>query len=175
VTRNLRPPAALAMLALLSAACSSSAPAETSTSGTGGADSTTTQAMQFSECMRDNGIDEFPDPNASGELTIDGVLNGSSLDGSSAAFARAMTACKDLEPAGFTGLERNAQQQLAALAFAQCIRDNGVDDFPDPTPDSPLIDTNRIPSTAREGGMDALHAATQRCRGQAAAAGVTDR
>ena len=39
--------------------------------------------MKFAECMRDNGVSEFPDPDASGELTIDGVVNGSSLDPSS--------------------------------------------------------------------------------------------
>ena len=30
--------------------------------------------MKFSECMRENGVKEFPDPDASGELTIDGVV-----------------------------------------------------------------------------------------------------
>jgi hypothetical protein len=30
--------------------------------------------------MRENGVGEFPDPDASGSLTIDGVLNGSSLN-----------------------------------------------------------------------------------------------
>jgi hypothetical protein len=71
------------------------------------------------------------------------------------------------------GQKRNAQQQAAALKFAQCIRDNGVKDFPDPGPNDPLIDTNRIPSTATSDGMSILHAAMQKCRGLAAAAGVT--
>jgi hypothetical protein len=38
------------------------------------------------------------------------------------------------------GTERTAQQQEAALKFAQCMRANGVPDFPDPTPDGPIID-----------------------------------
>jgi hypothetical protein len=83
-----------------------------------------------------------------------------------------MSACKDLEPPGFTGSTRSAQQQEAGLKFAQCVRDNGVPDFPDPTPDGPLIDTNRIPSAVAPGGMSALHAATQKCQSFAAAAGV---
>ncbi len=36
-------------------------------------------------------------------------------------------------------------------------------DFPDPTPGAPLVDTNRIPSSARPGGMTVLNAAMQKC------------
>jgi hypothetical protein len=123
--------------------------------------------------MRDNGVSNFPDPDASGQFTIDAVANGSGVDTNSAAFQQALSACKDLEPPGFTGNQRTPQQQEAGLKFAQCIRDNGVPDFPDPTPDGPLIDTNRIPSAATSGGMSALHAATQKCQSFAAAAGAT--
>ena len=105
--------------------------------------------MKFAECMRDNGVSEFPDPDASGELTIDGVVNGSSLDPSAAAWKKAIGACKDLQPAGFTGDEdASDEEQEARLEFAQCIRDNGVKDFPDPAKGEPLVDTNRIPSAA---------------------------
>ena len=93
-----------------------------------------TKAVKFAECMRDNGVSEFPDPDASGELTIDGVVNGSSLDPSSAAWKQAISACKDLEPPGFTGTKATPQQRSARLEFAQCVRDNGVKDFPDPDP-----------------------------------------
>ncbi len=39
-----------------------------------------TKALKFAECMRANGADAFPDPDASGRLTIDAVANGSSVD-----------------------------------------------------------------------------------------------
>jgi hypothetical protein len=167
------PPAALASIAMvvLISACGSSAPA-----GTNGANSTTAnaqKAVKFAECMRSNGVSEFPDPGASGSFTIDGIVNGSSLDPNTPAFKQALNACRDLEPAGFMGSKRSAQQQDAALEFAQCIRANGVTDFPDPTPNGPLVDTNRIPSAAESGGMSALQAAMQKCRDVAAAAGVT--
>jgi hypothetical protein len=170
MSRTLRPLAALALIVLTSAGCSS-APAETSIGNNTAANHD--KAVKFAECMRNNGVSEFPDPGASGAFTIDGVMNGSSLDPSSAAWKNAIDACKDLEPAGFMGSKRSAQQQEAALKFAQCIRDNGVKDFPDPTPDGPLIDTNRIPSANRNGGMSILHAAMQKCRDLAAPAGVT--
>jgi hypothetical protein len=160
--RTLRPLAALAMVALLSAGCSN-ALAGTGTGG--GSDATNRdQAAKFAECMRKNGVREFPDPDASGDLTIDRIANGSSLDTSTAAFKQAISACRDLEPPGFTGGKRSPEQQKAALMFAQCIRDNGVKDFPDPAPDWPLVDTNRIPSAAGSGGMRTLNAAMQTCR-----------
>ena len=164
--------AVLGMVALVSAGCSSPPPG----SG-GGGDSPAAaahgEAVKFAECMRHNGVGAFPDPDASGQLTIDGIANRASLDTDSTAFTQALTACKELEPPGFTGAKRSPEKQVAALRFAQCIRDNGVGDFPDPGPDDPLIDTNRIPSAAGKGGMSILHAAMQKCGDFAAGAGVT--
>jgi hypothetical protein len=118
------------------------------------ATSTHAKSVKFAQCMRDHGVGAFPDPDASGGLTIDGVANGSSLDTDGAAFTQAITACKDLEPPGFTGRRRSTGQQASALAFAQCMRDNGIPDFPDPTSDGPLIDTNKIPSARGRGARD---------------------
>ena len=151
--------AALALVALIGVGCSNG-PAETGTSHSADPHE---QAVKFAQCMRDNGVSEFPDPDADGSLTLDEVVNGSSIDTSSAAWKDAHGACKDLEPAGFTGHQRSAQQQAAALKFAQCIREHGVADFPDPGPDDPLVDTNKIPSANGNGGMDILNAAMRTC------------
>jgi hypothetical protein len=149
---------ALAAVALLGAGCGSGA-AENGTAGK------PAKAAKFSDCMRDNGVKQFPDPDASGELTIDGVLNGSSLDPDAPAWKTAIAACKDLQPSGFTGGgKRTPKQQSASLRFAQCIRENGVTDFPDPINGEPLVDTNRIPSAATSNGMTILNAAMQTCR-----------
>ena len=169
--RTLWPLATLAMLAVIVAGCGNGSAG----TGSGGNSTAATheKAVKFAECMRANGVSAFPDPNASGELTIDAVANGSSLDTDTAAFKQAMSACKDLEPPGFTGHERNAQEQSAALKFAQCIRDSGVKDFPDPVKGEPLVDTRRIPSSGTPGGMRILNAAMQKCRDFGAAAGAT--
>jgi hypothetical protein len=167
--RNLRPLAALAMVALISAGCGSNGPSETGTASSSGstpaASSAREKPLKFAQCMRDNGVSEFPDPDASGELTIDGIANGSSLDTDSAVFKKALGACKDLEPSGFTGHKRSTQQQRTALKFAQCIRDHGVKDFPDPDTGEPMVDTRRIPSANAPGGMTTLNAAMQTCHG----------
>jgi hypothetical protein len=64
----------------------------------------------------------------------------------------------------------SAEEQEVRLEFAQCMRDNGVEDFPDPAEDEPLVDTTRIPSSATEGGMSILNAAMQTCGDLAAPA-----
>jgi hypothetical protein len=166
---------ALAIVALIGAGCSDgSAENGSAGTGTGGGNKNTAtrdKAMKFAECMRDHGVSEFPDPDASGELTIDGVLNGSSLDPTTPAWKEAIGACKDLQPPGFTGdHDVSDEEQEARLEFAQCIRDNGVEDFPDPTRESPLVDTRRIPSAATDDGMTILNAAMRTCGDLAAEA-----
>jgi hypothetical protein len=143
MSRTLRPLVVLALSAIvaLMSACGSNPPAPTGPGSSGGNNTAANveQAVKFSQCMRANGVSGFPDPDASGALTIDQVINGSSLDPTSATFQQALSACKDLEPPGFMGTTRSAQQEEAALKFAQCMRDNGVPDFPDPTVNGPII------------------------------------
>ena len=158
MSRTRRPLAALAvvaMVALIGAGCgtgggdtTNAASAPAGASGGNGTASAREKAVRFAECMRANGVSAFPDPDASGRLTLDGVVNGSSIDPSSAAWKQAISACKHLEPSGFAGSKATPAQMSARLEFAQCVRDHGVKDFPDPTSDGPLVDTNRIPSAA---------------------------
>jgi hypothetical protein len=154
--------AALAMVALIGAGCGSAENGSTGTgsTSTGSSSKTATnreKAMKFAACMRDNGVPEFPDPSASGELTIDGIANRSSVDTNAPAF---------------TGHTRTAQQQKHALEFAQCMRDNGVKDFPDPTRGAPLVDTTKVPSLGgRSPRTDPVFApAMNKCRVALAAA-----
>lgn len=170
MNRRLRPLAGLALIAAvgLISGCGASAPAGSQATGGAAAE----KGVRFSECMRINGVPAFPDPSASGRFTIDEVANGDGLDASSPTFTRALETCKGLEPAGFEGGTRSAQQQSAALRFAECIRADGVSDFPDPAPNQPLVDTNRIPSASTSGGMSILKAAMQKCSALGEAAGA---
>jgi hypothetical protein len=135
------PLTALAPIAIviLVSACGSSAP-----SGSNGASNTAAnpnheKAVKFAECIRSNGISEFPDPNASGEFVY-GIKAGSSLDPSSAAWQTAIAACRNLEPLDFMPTTFTTKQIEARDKFAQCVRNNGVPDFPDPTTHGPLVD-----------------------------------
>jgi hypothetical protein len=159
---RLGPLVALVSLALIGAGCSD----ELDGSGTGNKAAANQQALKFAECMRDNGVSEFPDPDASGSLTIDGVVNGSSIDPDGPAWDSAMSACKDMQPPGFTGDgddEVTAEEQDARLEFAECIRDHGVKDFPDPADGEPLVNTYLIPSSDSPEGLAILNAAMEAC------------
>ena len=172
MTRRIRPLAALAIVALVGAGCSSGSAESGSTGsassgGNGNADKTVT----FADCMRDNGATEFPDPNADSDQEFVEAIE-SARDKSPAAWEKALAACKDLQPAGLLGGKATPEETDKRLAFAQCMRDNGIKDFPDPEVDGPLIDTNRIPSARGRGALEipGFTAATEKCKDAAAAA-----
>lgn len=109
--------------ALVLAACGggSSDAGGTTGSGPGGSD----PALKFAQCMRSNGVPNFPDPGQRGiEIPI-----GSAQ---SPAFQSAQKACAKYGPKQGAPLHMTASQQRAALRFAQCMRRNGVPGFPDP-------------------------------------------
>jgi hypothetical protein len=165
------PLAALALIALIGAGCGSNAASDTGTaSGAGTAVSTDTasaastggdkqaKAVKFAECIRAHGVPHFPDPNAKGEYVF-------GIDVSPTVWRKAVDACKALEPPGALSGKRSPKQQSDALRFAACVRRNGVKDFPDPVNGDPLIDTTKIPSSNKPGGMTILNAATAKCGG----------
>jgi hypothetical protein len=181
MSRKRRPLVALALaglIGLISAGCGSNGSSETGTASSTGTDSSASstgttstgttssgantkltardKAVKFAECIRAHGVSDFPDPNAKNQFNY-----GVSV--SPAVWKQATTACKDLQPPGTLSGKRTPKQQSASLRFAQCVRDHGVKDFPDPVNGEPLIDTYKIPSANQPGGMTILNAATQKC------------
>jgi hypothetical protein len=153
--------AALAVAALVAAGCgSSSGGGATSATGGGATSSAATsahaKAVRFSECMRTHGVADFPDPTADNDYDY-----GVSV--SEVVWTRAVTACRAWQPPGTLSSRRSRTQQSGALKFAACIRAHGVRDFPDPVNGEPVVDTNRIPSSNRPGGMTILNAAMAKC------------
>ena len=174
--RPLAAPAMVALISLISAGCGSNAPTETgnasstvtaSNSATGGNKKPTARdkAVKFAECIRAHGVSDFPDPDAKNDFQY-----GVSV--SPAVWTKAVDACKDLQPPGTLSGKRSPRQQSTALKFAQCMRDNGVKDFPDPANGDPLIDTTKIPSLGeRSPRTDPVFApAMDKCRAVLAAA-----
>jgi hypothetical protein len=168
MSRRLRPLVALTavvLISMLSAGCGSNTPSSSGTaSNVSDADNGRTKptndqanGVKFAECIRNHGVTDFPDPDAKGEFNY-----GVSV--TPAVWQRAVNACKALEPPGALSSERTPKAQTAGLKIAQCIRENGVKDFPDPVNGEPLINTYKIPSTDRPGGMTALNAAIANCR-----------
>ncbi|MFE6838752.1 hypothetical protein ACFVFI_28420 [Streptomyces sp. NPDC057705] len=87
--------------------------------------------LAYAKCMRENGVADFPDPNAQGLLDIDG-----SVDMKSTQAQAADKKCKELLPA--VNASPPAGVQEASLAYSKCMRANGVPKFPDPNAEGGL-------------------------------------
>jgi hypothetical protein len=145
----------LSTLLVVTAACGSSetdsttdtiATLETSTSTTGAATTTTESpsleevALEFTECMRDNGID-IPDItfDADGQPVISGAL-AEEFDLLDAQFQTALNSCRGIFSEAGEGVELQLDPELLAevtdqlTEYAACMRDNGVESWPDPLP-----------------------------------------
>lgn len=88
----------------------------------------------YAQCMRDNGVPDFPDPNADGRFRLD----HDEFPQDDPKFLAATEACRDLAPGGEhrdTGDPAYLEQMRE---FSQCMRDNGLPDFPDPDADGRL-------------------------------------
>jgi hypothetical protein len=121
-----------------------------------GDDQTNSEAelLDWVECMRDEGID-IPDPtrDADGNLVIDGPgihLGGGDSGGSTSSdddsddgdepdvdpedMDAAMETCGEPPALGPNDISQQDRQEMEdnALAFAECMRDEGIEDFPDP-------------------------------------------
>lgn len=109
----------------------SSGSAEPSASGSPGA-ADPEQAQKFAQCMRDNGIPDFPDPGPDGQVISDDFDRKKLLTG---AGKKAYEACRHLSPTGGERAELDPAQQEQLREWAECMRANGID-MPDPNPNT---------------------------------------
>lgn len=98
---------------------------------------TNSQALQFAQCMRKNGVPNFPDPTGGQiRLQVQQTPNSTSVNGvevSGPAFKSAMKACQSHLPnGGHPTAAQTAKAKSQALAMAKCMRTHGVPNFPDP-------------------------------------------
>jgi hypothetical protein len=84
-------------------------------------------ARKFAQCMRANGVPDFPDPDASGQFR--GAGHEQQNDPK---FTAAMEQCRSLAPGGEHERSRDPAFVEQMRKYSQCMRDNGVPDFPDP-------------------------------------------
>jgi hypothetical protein len=105
------------------------------------------QALKFAQCMRDNGIADFPDP----DVSDDGGMRISVPEGTSPQQAEAATKlCAQYLPNGGQPAKPDAATLEKLRKFSQCMRDHGLPDFPDPSADGGILiqrdDTNGSPA-----------------------------
>ncbi|MEU8078066.1 hypothetical protein AB0B31_21720 [Catellatospora citrea] len=83
------------------------------------------QGRRFAACMREHGVD-MPDPGPGDQMRADlAKVNKDKL-------APAMEACKTLLPNGGEAVQLDPQQVESLRTFAKCMRENGVEEFPEP-------------------------------------------
>jgi hypothetical protein len=130
--------AVLTTIALAVAACGEEAGAGGS-GGSGGKsdrEDARNAALEFAQCMREHGVD-MPDPQFDGR----GIMQrGPDEDTPRATLEKAENACKEIreamEPSEPPSEEQQKEMKEAALAHARCMREHGIENFPDPTFDA---------------------------------------
>jgi hypothetical protein len=120
-----------AVMPVMLGACSSGSSPSDPPSAQGGSTSTAQAGVaQFAQCMRQNGVTNFPDPQDGHFVMGGGIQNNPH-------FQPAIQACQHfLGPSGIGG---NSQNTSAQLAFAHCMQTHGVPSFPDPQPDGAIV------------------------------------
>jgi len=109
---------------------------------------------RYAQCMRTNGVPDFPDPDPSGEFR--GAGHDQQDDPT---FRAALQKCRALAPGGEhrnTGDPAFVEQMRR---YSQCMRDNGVPDFPDPDANGQLRGSGH-----ENNGDPKFRAAMENCR-----------
>jgi hypothetical protein len=89
----------------------------------------------YAQCIRDNGVPDFPDPDPDGRFR--GPAHEKESDPK---FRAAQEKCRDLAPGGEH--EKSDPATVEQMRqFSRCMRDNGLPDFPDPDADGRLRGT----------------------------------
>jgi hypothetical protein len=115
--------ALLTGIAMLAAACGGGS------AGSAGS-SPYAKALAYSQCMRSNGVANYPDPNSQGKILMQ-PNNG--IDYGSPQLAHAAKACAKLAPKITISAQQRQQFLSQALKWVACMRAHGITDLPDPS------------------------------------------
>lgn len=120
-------------LLFVTGACSSSSPKATPTASTPAGKG---NPAAYAQCMRANGIPNFPDPGGAGQ----GVHLPAGMDPNSPELRKADTACRKYMPeAPVKDGKGDPWTAADKLKYAQCMRAGGVPRFPDPKADGSMV------------------------------------
>jgi hypothetical protein len=122
-----------AILPVMLGACSSGSSLSDPPSAQGRSPSTAQAGVaQFAQCMRQNGVKNFPDPQ-NGHFLMGGGIQ------SNPHFQSAIQTCQHYLGASGIGSGSDSGTQSAQLAFAQCMQTHGVPSFPDPQSNGAIV------------------------------------
>ncbi|MGX9884832.1 hypothetical protein [Streptomyces sp. NPDC002276] len=122
------PAALLTTLALTVGGCGSGDDATTVTGAAASRSAQDDQGVKFAQCLREHGVDvEDPEPGQGLQIRITGNVPKSTVDA-------AMKACGKYDPRQSGGASADPEVEAKMRKLSQCMRDNGVENFPDPEP-----------------------------------------
>jgi hypothetical protein len=136
------PLVALAIILPVLAACGGSddsSGGSGAAAGGGAAGQDSDQYVKFAQCMRQHGVPDWPDPIDGTKFRMPLGKDGRPvIDPNSPQFKTASQKCRPLAPPGWGGdSTRSPAEQAKALKYAQCMRQNGVPQYPDPQDGAP--------------------------------------
>jgi hypothetical protein len=108
-------------------------------------------ALKFAQCMRDNGVPDFRDPGDEGGALVPEGTDPKAVEA-------AQQKCKQYLPDGGQPPNVSAEDIERSRRFAQCMRDNGVPDFPDPQADGGGQQLQGVDTS-----LDSFRSAQQKC------------
>ncbi|MFB4267401.1 hypothetical protein [Nonomuraea sp. GTA35] len=117
------------------------------------------KGLKFAQCMRENGID-MPDPDPDGRVMMKFDKNTPQEK-----VQAAQEACKQYAPSGTRQGGGDPKQAENMRKLAQCMRDNGVEAYPDP-------EGNMMRITPEVGEDPDFKAAQEKCQKESAEAGM---
>ncbi|MFG1608376.1 hypothetical protein [Actinoplanes sp. NPDC049265] len=139
--------APLLMAVLFLGGCSGGADAPASTASPDPAVEAVSKTRDFAKCMREAGVD-MPDPDADGAVVVPPAPKGA--DEEQAKMQAASEKCSPLLPNGGKPEKPTAEELARMKALAQCLRKNGLPNWPDPDPNIGEVPLKETGYTAEE-------------------------
>ncbi|BBH66456.1 hypothetical protein ACTI_31410 [Actinoplanes sp. OR16] len=112
--------------------------------------------VKYAQCMRENGMTWFPDPDSDGRMT---VAVPRTVDQEE--MKKAEQACREWSPMNGEKPQLSAEDLEKARQMSKCMRENGVPNFPDPNADGSLEINGDELGTGP--GQEAFDSAEQAC------------
>ncbi|PZG05404.1 hypothetical protein [Nonomuraea aridisoli] len=117
------------------------------------------KALKFAQCMRENGVDvPDPEPGKGIMMRFDRSVPREKVEA-------AQEACKQYAPSGQRAGGGDGPRAEAMRKLAQCMRDNGVENYPDP-------DGGMMRITGEVTGDSDFESAREKCQKESAEAGM---
>lgn len=117
------------------------------------------RSLKFAQCMRENGVQvDDPEPGKGIMMKFDGSVPRETVE-------KAQEACKQYAPSGQRAGGPDPKREEAVRKLAQCMRDNGVEGYPDP--EGGVMRLNREVAEDPD-----FKSAQEKCQKEAAEAGM---